>query len=147
MKSGYPAAFTFVFTLVALLLGGCASYQADVAPGPTMAGLQRFFVLTNQNDNHGLDRQIAAALQARGRTVESGPRTMMPDDTQAIVTYEQRWNWDFGDHLVFLQITVRHAKNDSTLGTAQFNTKIPAGKTTAEIVGELTGRLLGPAKP
>jgi hypothetical protein len=82
------------------LLGACTSYDAQIDPGKNFTGLQKFFVVRNPSDNHGLDRVIASSLVARGFATETGPLTMMADDTQAIVTYQDNWAWDFGDHLV-----------------------------------------------
>lgn len=124
------------------LLAGCASYDTEVVRGRSLAGVQRFFVVSNPNDNRALDHQIMAALQARGYTAETGPRTMMPDDTQAIVSYQDRWTWDFGDRLVYLQIGVRDRKSSQTYATATFSTRLPTRKPIPAIVDELVGQLL-----
>src|SRR5690349_11607586 len=105
-----PRLFVPLLVLLALLLGGCTAYNAQVQRGRSLAGVQRFFVLANANDSHGLEHRIVAALRARGLTAESGPRTMMPENTQALITYEDHWAWDFGDHLVHLQLNVHDAE-------------------------------------
>ena len=83
----------------------------NVEKGYDLAQTQRFFIIHNPSDNHGLDHQIAAALQARGLKVEIGPLTMMPEATQAVIVYQDRWAWDFGEHLVYLQIEAREPQN------------------------------------
>lgn len=136
----------FPFLLLLLgLVAGCSSYEAQVERGRTLTGVQRFFVLTNPNDGHALDHQIAAALTSRGYQVESGPLTMMPEETQAIVTYQDHWTWDFGDHLVYLQIAVRDRKTNLSYASVVFSAKVPTRKPPADIADELIGRLL--AKP
>jgi hypothetical protein len=130
-----------------LLLAGCVSYERHVVPGKGLDGVKRFFVVSNQNDNHGIAQNIEAALKIRGNEAESGPLTMMPDDAQVIVGYEDRWEWDFGDHLNFLQLTVRNRKSGDLLASVRFSAKIPKGKTTAIVVGELIDRLLEDRKP
>jgi hypothetical protein len=132
--------------LLLLLLGGCASYDTQVARGPGLAGMQRFFVIANANDSRGLDHRITASLKARGLTAGSGPRTMMPEDTQAIVTYDDHWGWDFGERLVHLQINVRDARTAQPLAAATFSAKIPGRKSPTEIVDELLARMLSRAK-
>src|SRR3954470_13844759 len=97
----------FLVVSLAVALGGCATFDASVDSGRSLKKVERFFVLSNLNDNHALDQQIAAALRAHGRTAEVGPLTMMPDDAQAVVAFQDHWTWDFGEHLVFLRITVR----------------------------------------
>ena len=128
------------------LLAGCTTYDAKVERGRSLEGVQRYFVLSNPNDNHAIDHQIAGALQARGLEAGTGPLTMMPDETQAIVSYQDHWTWDFGDRLVFLQLTVRDRKTSQNYATVKFSAKMPSGKSLAAIVDELVGRVV-PAGP
>ena len=136
----------FTSVLLVLLLGGCASYDARVARGPGLAGVQHFFVIANANDSRGLEHRISASLKARGLTAATGPRTMMPDEAQAVVTYEDHWAWDFGERLVHLQINVRDVRSSQLLATATFSAKIPGRKSPAEIVDELVTRVISGAK-
>ena len=128
--------------LTALLLGGCASYDAQVLRGKGLTGVKRFFVLTNLNDNHALDRGIAEALKARGFTAEIGPRTMMPEDAQAIVSYQDRWAWDFGDHLVYLTLGVSDALTLEPIATVSFSASIPLREPALTTVGRLVDQLV-----
>ena len=96
MKRAYSFGLISLLVLGALCLTACSSYEAH--PGSAkVANQKRIFILSNQNDNNFLDTQIVAALKLRGYESECGPMTMMPDDTQVIVTYEDHWTWDFGD--------------------------------------------------
>jgi hypothetical protein len=128
--------------LAGLLLGGCSSFQADAPTGGGLAGVQRFFVVSNLSDNHAIDHRIAAALQARGLVAETGPLTMMPGDTQAVVTFQDHWSWDFGEHLYYLSITVRKPESNETLASATYSARIPRKEATAETVTRLVTRLL-----
>lgn len=139
--------FTLLLPVFLLfLLGGCASYDTQVARGPGLAGVQRFFVIANANDSRGLEHRITASLKGQGLTATAGPRTMMPEDTQALVTYDDHWAWDFGERLVHLQINVRDARSSQLLATATFSARIPGRKSPAEIVDELIVRLVSGAK-
>lgn len=129
--------------LAALLLGGCASFQADAPSAGGLAGVQRFFVVSNLSDNHALDQRIVAALRARGLAAESGPLTMMPGDTQAVVTFQDHWNWDFGEHLVYLKITVRKPESNEPLAGATFSARIPLKESAVETVSRLVARMFG----
>lgn len=124
------------------LLAGCTTYDAKVERGRSLEGVQRYFVQSNTNDNRAIDHQIAGALKSRGLAAETGPLTMMPDETQAIVTYQDHWTWDFGDRLVFLQITVRDRKTSQNYATVKFSAKVPTGKPLSSIVDELVGRVV-----
>ena len=95
----------WLFSLLLLLtLAGCASVQTKVKDGRTLAGQQRFFVLSNLNDNHAIDQLITRSLKARGLTADYGPLTMLPKETQVLITYKDRWTWDFSEHLIALEI-------------------------------------------
>ena len=124
------------------LLGGCASYNLQVERGRSLKDITRFFVVSNLNDNHAIDHQIAEVLKARGREAESGPLTMMPDKTQVIVTFQDRWTWDFGDHLVYLQLNVRDTRSVQAFGSVTFSAKIPLHEDASETVARLVDQLL-----
>ena len=130
-----------------LLPGGCASYDTQVARGQSLAGLQRFFVVSNLNDNHALDHRLAEAIKSRGFTAEVGPLTMMPDDTQAIISYQDRWAWDFGDHLVYLAINARDARSNAPVSAVTFSAKIPLREPAPVTVDRLVDRLFAGKKP
>ena len=133
-----------VLLLALAFFAGCASYHASHSR--SLEGTRRFFVLSNANDNRALDHQIANALRARGFTAETGPITMMPDDAQAVVTYQDQWTWDFGDHLVYLQVSVRDRKSTQNLASATFSTRLPTRTPTSGIVDGLVGKLLEDGK-
>jgi len=129
-------------TALALLLGGCASFDASVESGQSLKGVQRFFVVRNLNDNRALDHQIAQALKARGLAAEVGPLTMMPDDTQAVVTFQDHWAWDFGEHLVFLRIDVRKPSQNQTYASATFSARVPLREPARVTLSRLVATLL-----
>lgn len=127
---------------LALLLAGCASFDASLDSGRSLKDVQRFFVVSNLNDNRALDHQIATALRARGRTVELGPLTMMPDDAQAVVAFQDHWAWDFGEHLVFMKITVRDPLKSQPYGSVTFSARVPLREPAAITVRRLVDALL-----
>lgn len=133
-----PALLLVMFSLLA----GCATYDTQLPRGRSLSGVQRFFVLSNANDSRGIDHQIVAALKARGCEAESGPFTMMPDNTQAIVSFKDNWAWDFGDRLSYLQLSVREQDTGQPYGTATYSAKVPTGKASQSIVNELIDQLL-----
>ena len=131
-----------VLLVVGLLLGGCASFEASVERGRSLREVRRVFILSNPTDNRALDQQIARAFRARGRTVEVGPQTMMPDDTQAVVAFQDHWAWDFGEHLVFLKITVRDPFASPPYAGVTFSARVPVREPTSATVSRLVDTLL-----
>ena len=124
------------------LLGGCASYTTQVDHGRSLKSIKRFFVVSNLNDNHAIDHQIVEALKARNLEADNGPLTMMPDKTQAVVTFQDHWTWDFGDHLVFLQISVRDTRSEQSFASITFSAKIPLHEDPSETVARVVDQLL-----
>jgi len=130
---------------LALLLGGCSS-NTKIDRSKQIGSVQRFFVISNANDSRALDRHIANALRSHGLTAEAGPKTMMPDDAQAVVTYQDNWTWDFGDRLMYLQITVRDARSNQPIANMEYGAKIPKKQPPAQVIADLVNRLLAADK-
>ena len=124
------------------LAAGCATYSTQVDHGRSLKGIKRFFVVSNLNDNHAIDHQIAEALKNDGREADNGPLTMMPDNTQAVVTFQDHWTWDFGDHLVFLQIAVRDTRAEQSFASVTFSAKIPLHEDASVTIARLVDQLL-----
>ena len=105
MKS---AVLLSIVMLACALFAGCASTQTHVTEtGRSLRDVRRFFVLRNLKDNHGIDGYIVRALQARGLEAESGPITLLPASAQSVIMYEDRWAWDFSNHMVYLRLSAR----------------------------------------
>ena len=138
----FPPFRFLALLLLGLLLGGCASFEATIDRGRTLKGVQRFFVVSNSNDNRAVDHQIAMALKARGRTAEVGPLTMMPDDAQAVLTFQDHWAWDFGEHLVFLKLSVRVPSKSEAYASVVFSARVPLREKPAVTVNRLVESLL-----
>ncbi len=132
--------------LLSLLLAGCTTYSEQTIRGQHVATKKNLFVQSNLNDNHAIDQQIVADIKQRGREVDCGPLTMMPDDTDVIITYEDNWAWDFGDHLVHLRITATDRRTGALIATANFTAKIPTTKSVPKIINELIDRMYAEAK-
>ena len=103
-----------------LLLVGCATYDTSIERGHSLAGMQRYFVVTNLNDNHALDQQIVASLTARGVEAAAGPLTMMPA----------------------LKLSVRETRSEQPFAGVTFSATVPLKKPVDQIVDQLVERLL-----
>lgn len=124
------------------LLAGCASTQTKIhEPGRSLQGVERFFVVRNLKDNRSIDRSIVRALQARGFEATSGPITLLPDNAQAVIVYEDRWAWDFSYHLTLLKISARDREGVLPYATSSYQKQVafssPVDAITAQVVGEL----------
>lgn len=136
----------FFFVLPALLLAfaGCTSIERTVTPGRDPAALREVFVATNLNDNHALARRIAAALREAGLRAEHGPLTLLPESAEAVVNYQDRWAWDFGEHLIYLQISLRDPDEVRPYATTTRSKHIERSTDLSVVVPELVAELLAP---
>lgn len=137
---------TSLLFLLVLLLAGCTSVSTHVDKDRHLAGIRHFFVLSNLNDNHAIDENIVRALQARGFQAESGPFTMMPDSAQAVVTYDDRWAWDFSTHLIQLRISVQDPQSVHPYASALYQKNIALSTELNGVVDQLVGQLVKSAK-
>jgi hypothetical protein len=132
----------FAVLCACALFAGCASTQSNVVePGRSLKDVERFFVLRNLKDNHRVHDSIVRALKARGLHAESGPITLLPKDAQVVITYEDRWSWDFGNHMVSLKLGARDPSAVFPYVTASFldhvALKTDVDAVTSQLVGEL----------
>jgi hypothetical protein len=91
----------------ACLLAGCATtVTVNKAPKADLEHLRHIFVEHRLNDNHRLDDLIVQELQRLGYDAAAGPLTMMPPETDAVITYEDVWVFDFTTHMTALDLKV-----------------------------------------
>lgn len=141
MKS---AARLVLATLACFLFVGCATMRTETDPknNRTLGEARRFFVLRNLKENHGLDARIVRALRARGFEADSGPITLLPASAQVVLVYEDRWSWDFSDHMVFLKISARAPDQAFPYVSASYQKQIGFSTRIDEVVESVLARLL-----
>ncbi len=140
MKS---AVHSLILMFTCALFAGCATTRTHVAEeGRSLKDVQRFFVLRNLKDNHGIDVRIVRALQARGFEAANGPLTLLPSSAQAVIIYEDRWAWDFGDHMVFLKLGARDPQGVFPYVSSSYQDQIAFTTNVDEVVGQVLGDLL-----
>lgn len=133
-----------VFLLAVLLLAGCGSVSTRERPRADLQDIQRFFVEKRLGDDHRIDQLIVAELQRHGRTATSGPLTMLPDDAQAIVSYTDRWAWDFSSYLIEAALEIRRARTDKPIAAASYHRAVVSRKTPADAIRVMLEPLFGP---
>lgn len=140
----------FVLLALAVLLPGCASFERWQEPTADIQPITKVWVRRNNDDNRGLEEVVVKALRDRGYEVDSGHLTMMPVAYRAVISFEDRWAWDFRDHLVYLRFTLRDARSSRLLATATWSQPSPLAKNIPENVGRLADELfakVGEKKP
>ena len=118
---------------------GCSSLDterpADLKP------YQRFYVEHHLTDNHHIDELIVAEMKARGYDASSGPITMLPEGIQAIVTYQDRWTWDFKSYLIDLTVEIRANFTGKPLAQGHYHQASALTKAPADVVHEIIASL------
>lgn len=135
-----------VFALLVIGLGllGCSSVRTHKAPQADLSRYQRFFVVHRLGDDHQIDVAIVTELRALGFEASAGPRTMMPQSTQAIVTYQDDWAWDFKSYMIQLNILVNDARNEQSLATGVYQQPSMITKTPPDVVRTVLGSIFKP---
>jgi hypothetical protein len=129
------------FFLLVTLLAGCSS--ASTRKVIELDAFRNIYVEQRLADNNHLDQIIVAELQRLGRVASSGPRTMMPDNTDAVLTYTDRWGWDFKTYLIEMNIELHTARTRKKLADCRYYQPSLKTKSPAEVIRELLVPLLG----
>lgn len=125
------------------LFAGCADVSTHRLPHTDLSRLQRIFVEKRLADDYRINELIVGELQRRGATATTGPLTMKPDDAQAVVTYVDRWAWDFTTYLIEIWVEVRDARTNKLLAAAHYHRAPLSRQSSSEIIAELFDRLFG----
>lgn len=124
-----------LLVLALALLAGCSSVSTrKVMP---LDGFRRIYVEQRLNDNHQLAELLAAELRRLGCEASSGPLTMMPETTDAVLTYDDRWTWDFRSYLIEFNVELHTAHSKKKLADARYYQPSIKTRTPAEVIHEL----------
>jgi hypothetical protein len=134
----------FVISVAALAFSfsGCssASLTATKTPGVKMADYKTFHVEKIPADNRGVDKIIAARLNAMGFQASSD-EPPAAGQFDAIVTYQDKWMWDFGMYMIELNVQLRAPGTRMSIATGRsFRTSL-VRKTPEGMVEETLGKI------
>lgn len=125
------------------VIAGCSSIQTHRNPGVDLTRYQRFYVEHRLTDDRHIDELIVAELKARGRDATFGPRTMMPADTDVVVTYEDVWAWDFKNYLIELTVQFHGAHTDRPLAIGSYRQPSMITKMPRNVIRSILAPLFG----
>ena len=126
----------------ALLISGCATGMST-RKATDLTRFKKIYVESRLADNHRIDAQIAAALKALGRDATYGVATMRPDGIDAIVSYTDRWEWDFKNYMIEIKIDLRDARTDKPLATGSYYQASLKTKPSEEVIRLILKPLFG----
>ena len=144
IRAGYSSAHLVrcFFLGVALLVAGpgCTT-SASARKVVALDRFQRIYVETRLNENHHLDELFVRELRRLGREASSGPLTMMPEKTDAVLTYDARWEWDFKNYLIELTFELHTIHPRKKIADARYHQPTIRTKPPEDVIRELFGRL------
>ena len=126
----------------AALLGGCITQlNANVAPGAKLDEVKKFYVVHLPEDGRGVEKLIAARLNTMGKQATSGEKSAVPDDVDAVVTYQDKWMWDITMYMIQLDVQVQQPKTEMTIASSHSMRTSLARKSPPEMVEEVLGQI------
>jgi hypothetical protein len=111
--------------LAVLLLPGFLGCSYKHLYGETMQGIDltarhRVYVAHQPKDKRQINAMIADRLNQAGFEATAGMGVSdAPADVDAIVTYEDHWQWDLSNYLIVLRIDFRDPKTQELLASGQ----------------------------
>lgn len=133
-----------LLALLVTLLVSCSSVETRRVPGVNLDRYQRFYVERRLTDDRHIDEMIVAQLRALGREASAGPLTMLPQEVEAIVTYQDEWAWDFKSYLIQLNVQIRDARRERPLAYGSYRQPSPVPKPPQELVRAILEPLFKP---
>lgn len=135
----------------AVMLGalpGCAinRQSASVSPDSDLSSLKTIYVVKFAPDGRGINDLIAAELRKRGFEASTGADGAAPETADAIVTYQDRWQWDMSMYMIELKIYMREPRTDKLLAFGNsFHTSL-SRRSPEEMVAEVLSSIFKKVK-
>jgi hypothetical protein len=77
-----------------------------------------------------------------GYDASSGALTMMPGDTELIVSYDDMWTWDFTTYMIEIDLQVRSAHSDKIIAVAHyFRPAMIFGRPPSDMIHDVLSKL------
>jgi len=137
---------TGLLILILLGLAGCFSANNVTESPVDLRSYRRIYVESSRNDSNHLDELLAHELQRLGYEASAGVRTMMPTNTQLVLSYESQWTWDFQTYLIQLDVTMRDVSTEKNMGKGMVFHSGVVHKSPEKMVAELLAPYFGPKR-
>ena len=126
----------------ALILCGCAHLTTRALPNANVGRYKHIFVEHRLADSYGIADEMARQLAEMGYDASAGALTMMPNDAELIVSYEDMWTWDFNTYMIELDVQVRSARTDKILAVGHyFRPAMVFGRPPSSMIHDLLAKL------
>lgn len=141
--SAAARAGALICLLALAALQGCASNResASASPDVDLSHLKRFYVVKFAPDQRGVNVLIANDLAKRGFEVSTGLDIDAPKDVDAIVTYEDKWQWDITMYMIGLKVFMREPRDNRLLAVGHSYHTSLTRKSPQEMVAEVLSNI------
>ena len=129
--------YPVLLLIVLPLLAACSTLSTSRTPAADLGGLKRIHVEHRLADGRGLDELMARELKGLGYEASNGPLTLMPPKVDAIVSYEDRWTFDFTTYLIGFEVAVRDARTGKALASGHYFRPSFSGNDPAEVIAQM----------
>ena len=102
-----------------VLSSGCASIESTRIPGSSLENIETLYVQRLSPDQRGVEKIIADELTKMGLTSLYGDSDISPVPVDALVTYQDNWQWDITMYMLRLSIQIRDPNTKSLLAEAE----------------------------
>ena len=128
-----------LFFLIVLLSSatGCANRAtATLTAGADLGKVKNFYIVQTPEDKetHGL---IKTNLEKRGFTTTTGPEMKSPYNSDAVITYTDKWMWDITMYMLELTINLRNPTNNYPMAVGNSMHASLTRKSPEEMVDEV----------
>lgn len=122
-----------------LFFSGCAivDLRSSQMPDADLSSIKTLYVVRLEQDNRNIHYIIQHELDEMGFQANAGSTIGIPNDIDAIVTYEDRWYWDLGNYMLKLNIEIRNPKTNYPLAVGESLRTSLARKTPSEMAREI----------
>ena len=117
-----------------------------MSPDLDLTQVRNFYVVRFAPDSRGINRLIADELTKRGFEASTGPEDSGPKGADAIVTYQDRWQWDVTMYMLELRIFVRQPQTGTLLAVGNSHHTSLSRKSPEEMVAEVLSNIFKEAK-
>jgi len=107
----------YLSLILVLTLSGCSINRAKstIIPSANLHQVKTIYVERFVLDQRGINTIITNKLNRMGYKTTTGG--VMPENVNAVVTYKDKWMWDFTMYMLELTIKVREPKTNYPLAS------------------------------
>lgn len=153
--------FRLFLLLPLLVLGGCLGHQkGSVVPGTQIANTVsesstdapvfpvrgNYYVEKLPQDGRGVNQMIVDCLRERGLKAATGEAGQVPEHTDIIVSYQDRWMWDMTMYMIRLNIQMKTPSGDLLASGESYRTSA-IRKPPEYMINEILNEIYDAADP